>query len=105
MLDLKTLSQDERRLVEDIINRLDSGDAKGVGNELLADFMRGLTPEVMQYGYRLGDVVCQAGLAKAFNEALRQENRSPLHLICVGFALALKGKVERHAANQAAEKK
>ena len=32
--------------------------------------------------------ICQAGLAKAFNEALRQENRSPLHLICVAFALA-----------------
>jgi hypothetical protein len=88
MLDLTTLSQDERRLVADITNRLDSGDAKGVGTELLAELMKGLTPDVMQRGYRLGDVLCLAGLAKAFNEALRQENRSPLHLICVGFALA-----------------
>jgi len=105
MLDLATLSQDEHRFVADIINRLHSGDAKGVGTELLADFMKGLTPEVMQYGYRLGDVLCQAGLSRAFNEALRQENRSPLHLICVGFALAVTGKMERQAANQAAEKK
>jgi len=92
MIDITTLSQDERRLVEDIISRLNSGDAEGVGAELLADFMKGLTPEVMQYGYRLGDVVCQAGLSRAFNEALRQENRTPLHLICVGFALAVRGK-------------
>ncbi len=105
MLDLTKLSQDERRLVTDIIARLDSGDAKGVGADLLADFMKGLTPEVMQYGYRLGDVVCQAGLAKAFNEALKQENRTPLHLICVGFALAVTGKMERQAASQVAEKK
>jgi hypothetical protein len=83
MLAPATLSQDERRLVADITNRLDSGDAEGVGTELLADLMKGLTPEVMQHGYRLGDVVCLAGLARAFNEALRQENRSPLHLICV----------------------
>jgi hypothetical protein len=88
MLDLTKLSQDERRFVADITNRLDSGDAKGVGTELLADFMRGLTPEVMQRGYRLGGVLCQADLSRAFNEALRQESRSPLHLICVGFALA-----------------
>lgn len=105
MLDLATLSQDERRFVADIINRLDSGDAKGVGTELLADFRKGLTPEVMQYGYRLGDVLCQADLSRAFNEVLRQENRSPLHLICVGFALALRGKIECHAASQLAEKK
>ena len=88
MLDLTKLSQDERRLVDDITTRLNSGDAEGVGAELLAELMKGLTPEVMQHGYRLGDVVCLAGLSRAFNEALRQENRSPLHLICVGFALA-----------------
>jgi len=88
MIDISKLSQEERQFVESIINRLDSGDAKGVGSELLAEFRRGLTPEVMERGYRLGDVLCQAGMAKAFNEVLRQENRTPLHLICVGFALA-----------------
>jgi len=94
MLDISKLSQEERQFVTGIINRLDAGDAKAVGAELLADFMRALTPEVMQKGYRLGDVLNQADMARAFNAVLLQENRSPLHLICVGFALAnaLKGK-------------
>jgi hypothetical protein len=88
MIDISKLNGEERQFVTDILKRLDSGDAKGVGSELLAEFMRGLTPEVMERGYRLGDVLCEAGMAKAFNEVLRQENRTPLHLICVGFALA-----------------
>jgi hypothetical protein len=91
MLDLSKLSPEERQFVTEIINRLDAGDAKAVGAELLAEFRRGLTPDVMQRGYRLADVVCQADMARAFNEVLREENRSPLHFICVGFALAKEG--------------
>jgi hypothetical protein len=88
MIDVNKLNREERQFVTDIINRLESGDAHGVGSELLTEFRRGLTPEVMERGYRLGDVLCQAGMATAFNEVLRQENRTPLHLICIGFALA-----------------
>jgi len=88
MLDLSKLSRQERQFVTDIINRLDAGDTKAVGEELLAEFLKGLTPDVMQKGYRLGDVLSQADMAQAFNAALLHENRSPLHLICVGFALA-----------------
>jgi hypothetical protein len=88
MLDATKLSQEEREFVTTIINRLDSGDVKNVAAELLAEFMKGLTLEVMRKGYRLGDVLCQADLAQTFNDALAQENHSPLHLICVGFALA-----------------
>jgi hypothetical protein len=87
-MDLSKLNPEERRFVADIINRLDAGDAKAVGEELLAEFLKGLTPDVMQKGYRLGDVLSQADMAQAFNAALLHENRSPLHLICVGFALA-----------------
>ena len=97
MLDLATLSPDERRFVADIINRLDSGDAKGVGTELLAEFRKALTLEVLQYGFRLGDVLCQGEGAQAFNEALGRENKTPLHLICAGYAMALKGKLDRGA--------
>jgi len=94
VVDLSKLSQEERDFVANITKRLESGDAKGIGNELLADFRRALTPDVFQKGYRLGDVLCQADMARAFNGVLLEENRSPLHLICVGFALAnaLKGK-------------
>ena len=88
MVDVTKLSKDEREFVTGIINRLDSGDVKTVGTELLAEFMKGLTPEVMKRGYRLGDVICQADFAQVFNLALTQENRSPLHLICVGYAMA-----------------
>ena len=92
MLDISKLSKEEREFVTGIINRLDSGEVKNVGTELLAEFRRALTPEVFQYGYRLGDVLCQGDGAQAFNEALRRENKSPLHLICAGYALALEAK-------------
>ena len=92
MLDVTKLSREERQFVTGIINRLDGGDAKGVGTELLAEFMQALTPEVLQYGYRLGEVLCQGDGAWAFNEALARENKSPLHLICAGYALALRTK-------------
>lgn len=88
MIDPSKLNPEEREFVANIVKRLDSGDTETVGSELLTEFRRALTPEVMQRGYRLGDVLCQAGLAKAFNEVLREENRTPLHWICVGFALA-----------------
>ena len=58
-IDVTKLSKEEREFVTGIINRLDSGDAKSIGTELLADFMQALTPEVLQQGYRLGDVLCQ----------------------------------------------
>ena len=88
MIDVTKLSKEEREFVTGIMNRLDSGDLKNVGTELLAEFMKGLTPEVMQRGYRLGDVLCQADLAQAINEGLSRENKSPLHMICVGYAMA-----------------
>jgi len=88
MVDVTKLSKDERDFVTGIINRLDSGDVKALGTELLAEFMKGLTPDVMQRGYRLGDVLCQADLAQVFNQALTRENKSPLHMICVGYAMA-----------------
>jgi hypothetical protein len=91
MLDVSKLSPEERQFVAGIINRLDAGDAKAVGEELLAEFLKALTPDVMERGYRLGDVLSQAEMAQAFNAALLHENRSPLHLICVGFALAKEG--------------
>jgi hypothetical protein len=40
MINVETLSQEERQFVTGIINRLDSGDAKGIGTELLRDFMQ-----------------------------------------------------------------
>ncbi len=92
MLDVTKLSKEEREFVAGIVSRLDSGDAKGVGTELLAEFKRALTLEVLNYGFRLGDVLCQGEGAQAFNEALGRENKTPLHLICAGYALALKGK-------------
>jgi hypothetical protein len=88
MIDLNKLSPEEREFVANITNRLDGGDTKAVGEELLTEFMRAMTPDVMQKGYRLGDVLNQGSMARAFNRALLDENRSPLHLICVGFALA-----------------
>jgi hypothetical protein len=94
MLDVTKLSKEEREFAAGIVNRLDSGDAKGVGTELLADFRQALTLEVLNYGFRLGDVLCQGEGAQAFNEALGRENKTPLHLICAGYAMALKGKVE-----------
>jgi hypothetical protein len=93
-MDLNKLNPEERQFVTDIISRLDAGETKAVGAELLAEFMAALTPDVMQQGCRLGDVLSQADMARAFNAALLQENRSPLHLICVGFALAQKCRVD-----------
>jgi hypothetical protein len=92
VIDVTKLSKEERQFVTGIINRLDSGDVKNVGTELLAEFVAGLTPEVFQKGYRLGDVLCQGDSAEAFNLALTQENKSPLHMICVGYALAQESK-------------
>jgi hypothetical protein len=91
-VDITKLNKEERDFVTAIINRLDSGDVKRVGTELLAEFMRALAPEVFQKGYRLGDVLCQGSGAEAFNAALSQENKSPLHMICVGYALSQEGK-------------
>jgi hypothetical protein len=71
MIGIEKLTKAEREFVTAIINRLDSGDIKSLGTELLADFIRALTPEVLQRGYRLGDVLCQGDGAQAFNEALR----------------------------------
>jgi hypothetical protein len=88
MIDIAKLSNEEREVVTGIINRLDSGDVRNVGTELLAEFRRALTPEVFQKGYRLGDVLCQGEGAQAFNEALTRESKSPLHLICAGYALS-----------------
>src|SRR5579864_9154011 len=96
MINVEILSQEERQFVTGIINRLDSGDAKGIGTELLGDFMQALTPEVLQQGYRLGDVLCQGEGAQAFNEALTRENKSPPHLICAGYALALASRRDTH---------
>ena len=92
MIDITKLSKEEREFVTVIINRLDSGDCKNVGTELLTEFMRALTPDVFQKGYRLGDVLCHGEEARAFNEALSRENKSPLHLICAGYALFQEGK-------------
>lgn len=76
MIDVTKLTKEEREFVTGIINRLDSGDVKNVGTELLAEFKRALTPEVFQKGYRLGDVLCQGDGAEAFNKALARENKS-----------------------------
>ena len=92
MIDVNKLNPEERQFVTGIVNRLDAGETKAVGEELLTEFMRAMTPDVMQKGYRLGDVLSQGSMARAFNRALLDENRSPLHLICVGFALAKEGK-------------
>ena len=92
MIDITKLSKEEREFVTGIINRLDSGDVKNVGAELLAEFVSALTPEVFQKGYRLGDVLCQGDRAEALNKALALENKSPLHMICVGYALSQEGK-------------
>jgi len=92
MVDITKLSKEERDFVTGIINRLDSGDVRNVGTELLAEFKRALTPEVFQRGYRLGDVLCQGEGAQDFHEALRRENKSLLHMICAGYALAQEAK-------------
>jgi hypothetical protein len=92
MLDITKLSEEEREFFAGIVKRLDSGDVKGVGTELLADFRQALTLEVLNYGFRLGDVLCQGEGAQAFNAALGRENKTPLHLICAGYAMALRGK-------------
>jgi hypothetical protein len=88
MMDVTRLTKEEREFFTGIVNRLDSGDVKSVGTELLAEFVKGLTTEVFQKGYCLGDVLCQGEYAVAFNSFLTRENKSPLHLICVGFALS-----------------
>jgi hypothetical protein len=92
VIDITKLSKEEREFVTRIINRLDSGDVKSLGTELLAEFVSALTPEVFQQGYRLGDVLCQGDRAEVFNQALARENKSPLHMICVGYALSQEGK-------------
>lgn len=92
MVDVTKLTKEEREFVTGIINRLDGGDVANVGTELLSEFRAALTPEVFQKGYRLGDVLCQGDGAQAFNEALTRESRSPLHLICAGYALAQEAK-------------
>ncbi len=92
MIDVNKLSPEECQFVADIVDRLKSGDVKSVGAELLSEFRMALTPDVFQKGYRLGDVLCQADMARAFNALLLEENRSPLHMICVGYALAKEGK-------------
>ena len=92
IVDIMKLSKEEREFVTGIINRLDSGEVKNVGTELLAEFRRALTQEVFQKGYRLGDVLCQGDGSKDFNDALARENKSPLHMICAGYALAQEAK-------------
>ena len=96
MIDVTKLSKEEREFVTGIINRLDSGDIKNLGTELFSEFKAALTQEVLQKGYRLGDVLCQGEGAQAFNEALTRENKSPLHMICAGYALAQQGKKGSH---------
>ena len=92
-MDITKLSKDEREFVTGIINRLDSGDVKSVGTELLGEFNKALTLEVFQKGYRLGDVLCQGDGAQSFNEALKQgKQKSVAHMICVGYALSQEGK-------------
>ena len=98
MIDVTKLSKEEREFVTAIINRLDGGDVQSIGTELLAEFAKALTPEVFQKGYRLGDVLCQGDSAEAFNLALTQENKSPLHMICVGYALSQEGKTTPECA-------
>jgi len=88
MIDVTRFRKEERDFVTAIINRLDNGDVKHVGTGLLAEFVQGLTPAVFQEGYRLGDVLCHGDGAETFNQALALENRSPLHTICVGYALS-----------------
>jgi hypothetical protein len=92
MLDVTKLTEEERGFYAGITKRLGSGDVKSVGTELLAEFVKGLTPEVFQKGYRLADVLCEGEYAGAFNTFLTRENKSPLHMICVGFALSQEGK-------------
>jgi hypothetical protein len=92
VIDIAKLSKEEREFVTRIINRFDSGDVKNVGAELLAESVSALTAEVFQKGYRLGGVLCQGDRAEAFNEALAPENKSPSHMICVGYALSQEGK-------------
>jgi hypothetical protein len=92
MIDFTKLTKEEREFFTGIVNRLGSGDVKSVGTELLAEFVKGLNTEVFQKGYRLGDVLCQGDYAEAFNSFLTRENKSPLHMICVGFALSQEGK-------------
>ena len=77
MIDVTKLTKEEREFVTAIINRLDGGDAKGVGAELLAEFRRALTPEIFEKGYRLGDVLCEGDGAQAFNETLKQKRNLP----------------------------
>lgn len=91
-MDYLTLTEDELRFVNSIVQRMDKGDLRGLGNELLADFRRGLTKEVMTKGCRLGDVLNQADMAPAFNRLLAEENKTPLHWVCIGYALSQEGK-------------
>jgi len=97
MFDVDKLTKEERDFFTGIVKRLGSGDVKSVGTELLAEFVKGLTTEVFQKGYRLGDVLCQGEYAEAFNSFLTRENKSPLHMICVGFALSQEVKQAKRA--------
>ena len=92
MVDVTKLTKEEREFVTAIINRLDGGDVKNVDTELLAEFKSALTPDIFEKGYRLGDVLCQGDDAQVFNETLKREEKSPLHMICVGYALSQEGK-------------
>jgi hypothetical protein len=49
MLDVTKLSKEERRFVTGIINRLDSGDAKGIGTELLGELSAGWSSFLIGY--------------------------------------------------------
>ena len=91
-IDITKLSKDEREFFTGIVNRIGSGDVKSVGTELLAEFVKGLTTEVFPKGYRLADVLCQGDYAEALNSFLTRENKSPLHMIRVRFALSREGK-------------
>jgi hypothetical protein len=75
---------------------LDGGDAKGIGTELLAEFVQALTPEVLQYGYRLGDVLCQGDGAQLLTKLLRGRINLRCILICAGYALALASRRDTH---------
>lgn len=75
MIDVEKLTKEEREFFIGIINRLDSGDLKTVGTELLAEFVKGLTTEVFQKGYRLGDVLCEGEYAEALD--------GKINLLCI----------------------
>jgi len=91
-MDNLKLTEDELKFVGSIIERIDKGEVKELGNELLRDFQRGLTKEVMAKGCRLGDVLNEADMAPAVNRLLAEENKTPLHRVCIGYALSQEGR-------------